>query len=162
MTELLHRPATEFGLYFVMFPVGFFTGSLISSRIGNRLSTETMVLAGSVLSLAAVVGQAFALWLGHIMPLTFFLPGFFLTLSQGIAMPYGQAAAMAEIPRYAGTASGIGVFMQNFWGAVFAQLYGFLADGTPWPMTTIACCCGVLSLIVGAIPFMQQRLRAGP
>jgi MFS transporter, DHA1 family, multidrug resistance protein len=161
MTELLHRPATEFGLYFVMFPIGFFTGSLISSRIGNRLSTETMMLAGSVLSICAVAGQALAL--AHsITPLAFFLPGFFLTLSQGIAMPYSQAAAMAEIPRYAGTASGIGVFMQNFWGAVFAQLYGLLADGTPWPMTIIACGCGVLSLIVGAIPFVEKRLRVMP
>jgi DHA1 family bicyclomycin/chloramphenicol resistance-like MFS transporter len=77
-------------------------------------------------------------------------------------MPYSQAAAMAEIPRYAGTASGIGVFMQHFFGAVFAQLYGFLADGTPWPMTVIACACGVLSLIVGAIPFVQKRLRITP
>jgi DHA1 family bicyclomycin/chloramphenicol resistance-like MFS transporter len=92
------------------------------------------------------------------VPLTFFLPGFFLTLAQGIAMPYGQAAAMAEIPRYAGTAAGIGVFMQHFFGAVFAQLYGFLADGTPWPMTKIACTCGVLSLLVGSIPFLLKRL----
>src|SRR5207253_1396541 len=27
MTELLHRPATEFGLYFLLFPMGFFTGT---------------------------------------------------------------------------------------------------------------------------------------
>ena len=37
-----------------------------------------------------------------------------------------------------------------------------LADGTPWPMTVIACGCGVLSLIVGAIPFVQKRLRITP
>jgi MFS transporter, DHA1 family, multidrug resistance protein len=162
MTELLKRPATEFGLFFVMFPIGFATGSWISTRIGNRLSTETMVLAGSALALCAVLGQALALSQGLVAPLTFFLPGFFLTLSQGIAMPYGQAAAMAEIPRYAGTAAGIGVFMQHFFGAMFAQLYGILADGTPWPMTAIACCCGVLSLAVGAIPFALKRMRVTP
>jgi DHA1 family bicyclomycin/chloramphenicol resistance-like MFS transporter len=156
MTELLHRPATEFGLFFVLFPLGFATGSLISTRIRNRVSTETMVLAGSALSLAAVLGQALALSQGYVVPLAFFLPGFFLTLAQGIAMPYGQAAAMAEIPRFAGTAAGIGVFMQNFFGAVFAQLYGFLADGTPRPMMMIACFCGVLSLIVGATPFVLK------
>ena len=48
MTELLHRPATEFGLYFLLFPIGFFTGNFISTRIGNRASTETMILAGSI------------------------------------------------------------------------------------------------------------------
>ena len=112
--------------------------------------------------MATVAGQALALSHGLVTPLAFFLPGFFITMAQGIAMPYGQAAAMAEIPRFAGTAAGIGVFMQNFCGAVFAQLYGFLADGTPRPMMMIACCCGVLSLVVGAIPFVQKRLRVTP
>jgi DHA1 family bicyclomycin/chloramphenicol resistance-like MFS transporter len=161
MTELLHQPATAFGLYFVMFPIGFATGSLISTRIGMRFSTEAMVLAGSILALAAVSGQALALSSGLVMPLTFFLPGFFLTIAQGIAMPYGQAAAMAEIPRLAGTAAGIGVFMQNFCGAVFSQLYGALADGTPRPMMLIALLCGTLTLLVGAIPFLLKR-RANP
>jgi DHA1 family bicyclomycin/chloramphenicol resistance-like MFS transporter len=164
MTELLHRPATEFGLYFTLFPIGFFTGSLISTRIGHKLSTETMVLAGSMLALAAVGGQALALSQGLVVPLAFFLPGFFLTMAQGIAMPHGQAAAMAEIPRFAGTAAGIGVFMQNFGGAVFAQIYGVLADGTPRPMMMIALLCAVLNVVVGAIPYLLKRragLRAG-
>ena len=157
MTELLHRPATEFGLYFTLFPIGFFTGSLISARISHKLSTETMVLAGSMLALAAVGGQALALSQGLVVPLAFFLPGFFLTMAQGIAMPHGQAAAMAEIPRFAGTAAGIGVFMQNFGGAVFAQIYGVLADGTPRPMMMIALLCAVLNVVVGAIPYLLKR-----
>jgi DHA1 family bicyclomycin/chloramphenicol resistance-like MFS transporter len=153
MTELLHRPATEFGLYFLLFPVGFFIGNLMSSRVGNRVSTETMVLAGSVLALAAVSGQAFALWCGVLTPLVFFLPGTFLTMAQGIALPYAQVGAMAEIPRFAGTAAGIGVFMQHFCAAAFAQLYGAMADGTPAPMARIAVLCGALTLVAGAIPY---------
>jgi Arabinose efflux permease len=51
-------PGTEFGAYFLLFPLGFFTGNFISTRIGNRFSTETMVFAGSLLALAAVSGQA--------------------------------------------------------------------------------------------------------
>jgi len=158
MTELLHRPATEFGLYFLLFPIGFFTGNLISTRVGNRVPIETMVLMGSILALATVVGQAFVLSYGWITPLAFFIPGFFITMSSGIAMPYAQVGAMAEIPRFAGTAAGIGVFMQNFCAAAFSQLYGLLADGTPRPMIVIAALCGFLTLIVGAIPFLQKRL----
>jgi NAD(P)H-binding len=37
-------------------------------------------------------------------------------------------------PALAGTAAGIGVFVQNFLGAGFAQMYGLLADGTVTPM----------------------------
>jgi DHA1 family bicyclomycin/chloramphenicol resistance-like MFS transporter len=69
---------------------------------------------------------------------------------------------MAEIPRFAGTAAGVGVFMQNFGAAVFAQLYGILADGTPRPMIMIAVLCGTLTLIVGTIPLLQERLGTVP
>jgi DHA1 family bicyclomycin/chloramphenicol resistance-like MFS transporter len=162
MTELLHRPATEFGAYFLLFPLGFFTGNFISTRIGNRFSTETMVFAGSLLALAAVSGQSAVLSLGLVTPLAFFLPGTFITMAQGIAMPYAQVGAMAEVPRFAGTAAGIGVFMQNFGAAVFSQLYGIFADGTPRPMIMIAVLCGALTLVVGAIPLLQKRLGTIP
>jgi MFS transporter, DHA1 family, multidrug resistance protein len=76
-------------------------------------------------------------------------------------MPYGQAAAMAEIPRLAGTAAGIGVFMQNFGGAVFSQLYGLFADGTPLPMAAILSCIGILGVVAGAVPFLLARKAAG-
>ena len=99
---------------------------------------------------------------GWVTPLAFFIPGAFITMSSGIAMPYAQVGAMAEIPRFAGTAAGVGVFMQNFCAAVFSQLYGLLADGTPWPMIVIAVLCGFLTLIVGAIPFLQKRLGTIP
>jgi DHA1 family bicyclomycin/chloramphenicol resistance-like MFS transporter len=158
MTELLHRPATEFGLYFLMFPIGFFTGNLVSTRVGNRVPTETMVLLGSIMAFVTVAGQALALSYGGVTPFALFIPGFFITMSSGIAMPYAQVGAMAEIPRFAGTAAGVGVFMQNFCAAVFSQLYGILADGTPRPMIAIAVLCGFLTLIVGVIPFLHKRL----
>ena len=157
MTELLHRPATEFGLYFVLFPVGFFTGNFISSRVGNRVASESMVLIGSLLGMATVTTQAIVLWYGVLTPLAFFIPGFFITMSQGIGMPYAQAGAMNEIPRFAGTAAGVGVFMQNFFAALFAQLYGLFADGTPLPMSMIALLGAMLGLVVGAVPFALAR-----
>ena len=157
MTELLHRPATEFGLYFLLFPIGFFTGNFISTRIGNRVSSEAMILAGGLMAFASVSGQALVLSYGWVTPLAFFIPGTFITMAQGIAMPYAQVGAMAEIPRFAGTAAGVGVFMQNFGAAVFAQLYGVLADGTPRPMIMIAVLCGFLTLITAAIPILQKR-----
>ena len=124
--------------------------------------TETMVFAGSLLALAAVSGQAAVLSWGLVTPLAFFLPGTFITMAQGIAMPYAQVGAMAEVPRFAGTAAGIGVFMQNFGAAVFSQLYGIFADGTPRPMIMIAVLCGTLTLIVGTIPLLQKRLGTVP
>jgi MFS transporter, DHA1 family, multidrug resistance protein len=157
LKEMLHRPSTEFGFYFLLFPFGFLTGNFITSRIGNRVANETMVLAGSLLSLAAVVTQSSLLLGGVVTPLTLFAPGFFITMAQGISLSYAQSGAMATNPKLAGTAAGVGVFVQNFCGAAFAQLYGLLADGTVVPLTETTAISVLLGVFVGVLPFAMKR-----
>jgi MFS transporter, DHA1 family, multidrug resistance protein len=134
MKEVLHRPATEFGLYFAVMPIGFIIGTVISSRIGNRAPAGRMVLIGASIALAAVCLQSTLLLWGYFTPLVLFVPGAFITLAQGLSLPFAQAGAMATVPKLAATAAGIGVFTQNFMGAGVAQIYGLLADGTPVPL----------------------------
>ena len=160
MQELLNRPATEFGLYFLLAPVGFFLGNMVSSRVGTRVSTETMVLVGSILSFSTVGLQCLLLGVGLLTPLTLFVPGFFITFAQGISLPYTQSGAMGTIPQLAGTAAGVGVFLQHFLGAAATQLYGFLADGTPRPMLIIMACSSVLSLAAGILPMLLSIVSA--
>jgi DHA1 family bicyclomycin/chloramphenicol resistance-like MFS transporter len=142
----LHRPATEFGLWFALVPLGFVAGTFISTRIGNRASADQMVLIGSVLMAAAITVQAIFLLTGFLSPLVLFLPGSFLTFAQGLALPYAQAGAMAIIPRLSATAAGIGVFMQNFMGAGIAQIYGLIADGTARPLISMTIAMMLCSL----------------
>jgi DHA1 family bicyclomycin/chloramphenicol resistance-like MFS transporter len=160
MKELLNRPSVEFGLYFVLFPLGFLSGSFISTRLTGRVAAETMVMTGATLSLVAVVVQSSFLMTGHLTPLVLFIPGFFITMAQGFALPFGQAAAMAVNPKLVGTAAGLGVFMQNFGGAAFSQLYGLLSNGTPGPLVMTTAITAMLSLISAAIPFVM-KLRRG-
>jgi DHA1 family bicyclomycin/chloramphenicol resistance-like MFS transporter len=160
MKELLDRPSAEFGLYFLLFPIGYLCGSLISTRLSGRAVNEWMVMAGATLSLMSVVAQSSFLLSGHMSPLVLFIPGFFVTMAQGIALPFGQAAAMAVNPQLAGMAAGLGVFMQNFGGAAFSQLYGVLADGTPWPLVATTAITATLSLISAAIPFAIALKRS--
>jgi DHA1 family bicyclomycin/chloramphenicol resistance-like MFS transporter len=155
MKELLDRPATEFGFYFVMFPVGFLFGNFISSRLGARVANETMVLAGSILCLVAAIAQRPVLS-DLVTPLTL-SPGF--SSPWRAFRPHSQAGAMMTNPQFAGTAAGIGVFVQNFCGAAFAQLYGFLADGTTTPLMITTLVSAVLGLIAGAVPFALARGR---
>ncbi len=157
MKEMLHRPSAEYGMYFLLFPLGFLAGSFVTSRIGNSAAHEPMVLVGSLLSLAAVVGQAMLLLRGHVTPLTLFGPGFFMSMAQGLSMSYAQAGAMAINPKLAGTAAGMGVFTHNFVGALFAQLYGILADGTPGPLVQATATSAVLGLAAGGLPFLIRR-----
>ncbi len=156
MKEHLQRSSTEYGLWFVLFPLGFFCGNLITTRIGTRGRTEIMVLIGSLISIFAVASQSSMLLTGILTPAVIFLPAFFITLAQGVAMPYGQAGAMATIPRIAGTAAGIGVFVQQLCGGVFAQLYGLVADGTPGPMMAVMGLSAMLCVLTGATPMLLR------
>jgi MFS transporter, DHA1 family, multidrug resistance protein len=159
MKETLLRPSTEFGIYFLLFPLGFLSGSFITTRIGTRAANETMVLAGSVLVAAAIAVQSVLLLSGYLVPLVLFAPGFAITLAQGISLSYAQAGAMATNPKLAGTAAGIGVFTQYFCGAALAQLYGVLADGTTGPLMMTTALSAVLGLIVGIVPFVAARAK---
>jgi DHA1 family bicyclomycin/chloramphenicol resistance-like MFS transporter len=159
MKETLHRPATEFGLYFAMVPLGFVTGSIVSSRIGNRASVEQMIMIASSIAVAAAATQSALLITGHLTPLVLFVPGTFITLAQGLSLPFAQAGAMATIPRLAGTAAGIGVFAQNFFGAGFAQLYGLLADGTALPMVEITTATVGLGFLAASVPWFLKSAK---
>jgi MFS transporter, DHA1 family, multidrug resistance protein len=161
MKDLLDRPSVEFGFYFLLFPIGYLSGSLIATRLSGRAVNEWMVMIGATLSLAAVVGQSSFLLSGHLSPLVLFIPGFFVTMAQGIALPFGQAAAMAVNPKLVGMAAGLGVFMQNFGGAAFSQLYGLLSNGTPGPLVVTTAITAALSLISAAIPFVMMLRRNG-
>jgi DHA1 family bicyclomycin/chloramphenicol resistance-like MFS transporter len=64
---------------------------------------------------------------------------------------------MATNTKLAGTAAGVGVFVQNFAGAAFAQLYGFIADGTVVPLTETTAVTVVCGLVAGVLPFVMAR-----
>jgi DHA1 family bicyclomycin/chloramphenicol resistance-like MFS transporter len=159
MKETLHRPSSEFGIYFLLFPLGLLSGNFIASRVGNRIANETMVLTGSLLSVAAVAAQASLLLTGPLTPAALFVPGFLLTMAQGVSLSYAQSGAMAVEPRLGGTAAGVGVFVQNFVGAIFAQLYGAMADGTPIPLMEVAGLSAAIGLFVGALPIIMRLGR---
>ncbi len=157
MKETLGRPAAEFGYWFALFPLGFFAGNFVSSRVGARASNEFMVLLGAVLALGAVGLQSGLLIGGYLTPLAIFGPGFLITFAQGISLPYGQAGAISTVLRIAGTAAGIGVFMQNIVGAFFALLFGLLADGGVWPIVFVTGLATLLGVLVAIPPLLTGR-----
>lgn len=157
LTEYLHRPPSEYGLYFTFFPVGFLIGNFISSRLGGKVSIEAMVFGGAVILVCTAAGQAAFVAADIVTPMVIFLPGFFVTLAQGIALPNSQSGAIIEAGPLAGTGAGIGVFVQLFFAGVFIQVYGIIADGTPVPMSIAVCISATLSIMCGAVPFLMKR-----
>lgn len=157
MKNLLGETATEYGLYFLFFPLGYITGNLISSRLSGRAPVDHMVLTGSLVAFAVVAGQGALILAGHLSPLLIFVPGGMISFSQGLSLPNAQAGAMRIASSLAGTAAGIGVFAQMFLGAVASELYGIFANGTPQPMVALAIGGSVLALSSAVAAFVLGR-----
>ncbi len=159
MTESLGRPAAEYGLYFAFFPAGYLIGNAIAARWGSRVLIDTILLAGSAICVAAAVALAAALLLRPPSPLGIFIPGFFITLSQGLALPSAQSGAIAVDKDLAGTASGVGVFMQMFFGAAASQTTGLFADGTAVPMICVVLPLSAAALAAGLVLYRTNTVR---
>jgi DHA1 family bicyclomycin/chloramphenicol resistance-like MFS transporter len=136
-SEHLGAQASKIGLWFFAFPIGFMAGSFISGRIGAGRSTEFMTILGGVIGVANGALLAGWLYFGGISMAALYIPGMFVSLAQGLSMPYAQAGAMAVDSELAGSASGAVVFAQFFFPAALQQLTGSLADGSWVPMATV-------------------------
>ena len=156
---LLGQSATAYGLYFMLFPLGYMSGNWISSRLSGRAAIDNMVLLGSVLAFVVTIVQAALILGGFLTPLLIFLPGSLISFSQGLSLPNAQAGAMRVAPALAGTAAGLGVFAQMFLSAVSSELYGIFADGTPLPMIVLTT-LGALGALGAALAAFALGRRA--
>jgi len=157
VTGMLGRSATEYGVGFMFMPLAYCCGNIISSRLSGRVSVERMVLIGSVLCFTAMVVQAAIILGGHLSLLIIFAPGAVMTFSQGLALPNAQAGAIRVKPGLAGTAAGLGVFVQLMLSAVPAQLNGFFADGTARPMILLTVSGAALAVVSAASLFVRPQ-----
>ena len=148
-TEHLGADAAKIGLWFFAFPIGFMAGSFISGRVGARRSIEFMTILGGMIGVANGALLIGWLYFGGISMAALYIPGMFVSLAQGLSMPYAQAGAMAVDTELAGSASGAVVFSQLFWPAALQQLTGLLADGTWVPMATVHFAAVIIALLAG-------------
>src|SRR5512147_425103 len=135
--EHLGADAAKIGLWFFAFPIGFMSGSFISGRIGANRSIEFMTLLGGVIGVVNGILLIGWLYFGGVSMAALYIPGMFVSLAQGLSMPYAQAGAMAVDTELAGSASGAVVFSQFFWPAALQQLTGLLADNSWVPMAAV-------------------------
>jgi DHA1 family bicyclomycin/chloramphenicol resistance-like MFS transporter len=153
--EHLGADAAKIGFWFFAFPVGFMTGSFISGRTGAARSIEFMTMLGGVIAVANGALLVGWLYLGGISMAALYIPGIFVSLAQGLSMPYAQAGAMAVDPELAGSASGGVVFSQFFWPAALQELTGVLADGSWVPMAAVH-----VGAVIGALLAAWMAVRA--
>jgi DHA1 family bicyclomycin/chloramphenicol resistance-like MFS transporter len=132
------EPAT-YGLWFGLIPIGYAAGNFLSGRFTERFGIARMILAGSLLGLAASLLPFGLLALGLGGPATLFVPILIGGLANGLALPSSIAGALSVNPEIAGTAAGLSGAAQVGAGALLAALTGAAIAGasTPTPMLLI-------------------------
>ncbi|WP_227010563.1 multidrug effflux MFS transporter [Pelagibius marinus] len=147
MVELMGRPSSDYGNYFVLNALCYMAGNFLSGRLATRIGPERMVFSGSS---AALAGTALlsALALGTEMtPLALFGPVMLVGLGNGLSMPSATAAAISRRPDLAGTASGLLGFTQMMIGALVTLLVGWLQGDTVYPMVTVMAASAVIAFL---------------
>jgi MFS transporter, DHA1 family, multidrug resistance protein len=159
MIDILDRPATEYGLYFIEVSLGFMAGNFAAARLTTRIGLDRMVLIGSGLVLVGTGLAAFMLasWSWTMMALIG--PMMLTTFGNGLAIPNAQAGAINVDPLLAGTASGLAGFSQMLCAALVSQAVGMLQNGTPYPMLGFMVGCAALSLAGFVLPRWIARRR---
>ncbi len=147
MVSVLHRPATEYGYYFVMVPLGFMTGNYLARHYGNRIELNKMISIGASLGVAGIVLAIVLQLSGFHQPVALFAPVTLAVLGNGITLPNAQAAAINEFPQFAGSASGLTGFLQMFFSAMAAQLVAVIFNGSVYPLLAMMLGASVMSLL---------------
>lgn len=160
MVDVLGRPATEYGLYFVLLSLAFMGGNFVVARTSRVGGGHRMLVLGSLLALAGTL-LALALVLGlPWSPALIFGPAVLVAFANGLTMPNAQAGAVSHDPEAAGTASGLAGFVQMLVGATFAQASGTLQNDTPYPMIGLMVVASALALAAISLPLWHERRRA--
>jgi MFS transporter, DHA1 family, multidrug resistance protein len=157
MIDVLGRPVTEYGIYFMLVSAGFMAGNFTAARISARIGVDRMVMTGTVLALVATVAAAGLLVWVSWHPLSLFAPMMAAAYANGLTVPNAQAGAVSVDPALAGTASGLSGFAQMFIAALVSQAVGMLHDGTPYPMIAFMVASAALALLGFVLPGRLAR-----
>lgn len=114
--------SADFGNWFLIVALAFMLGSICSGTLTKRITIDTMIIIGHVISL---IGATILLLLSFVEQLNYFslfIPMSILTFGRGLSQPSAQSAAIACALSRAGTASGLLGFIQLIIGASIAQL----------------------------------------
>jgi len=121
---LLGLQPAELGAFFGLVALGYIFGNFLSGRYSETIGMEPMMLYGGLI---AAVGVAISLTLMSLFEqqaLFLFGPMLLVGVGNGMTLPNANAGAISVRPDLAGSASGLGGFLQIGGGAALAAMSG--------------------------------------
>jgi DHA1 family bicyclomycin/chloramphenicol resistance-like MFS transporter len=157
MAEILHRPATEYGLWFMLVAGSYILGNFGATRLTRRFGSLNLMVAGMVIAVAGALLLILAQGLGGLTPATLFLPVALTQIGQGLGLPNAQAAALDAFPARAGTASALTGFTQMLAAGAASQAVGQLQDDSAWPLIILLTIAAIAALTVSLVARTMAR-----
>ena len=157
MADHYRGTSGEYGLFFTLLTLGFMSGNFISGRLGNRESSEYMVLLGCIVAVLTVELLSVCVMFLPDEPLALFLPGAFMGVAQGLSLPHAQAIAINAEPELTGTASGAVMFL-HFTAAALASLFiSALYDRSVFPLIEVLFSLTLAALVFAVCAGLKRR-----
>ncbi|MEM8749213.1 MAG: multidrug effflux MFS transporter [Pseudomonadota bacterium] len=125
-SNVLGMTPDRLGLYLGVVAIGYMAGNFISGRFSERIGIEWMMVLGGLI---CTIGASLILLLMTLLtpsPAFLFFPMCLVGLGNGMTLPNANAGAVSVRPSLAGSASGLGGFLQIGGGAALAALAGGL------------------------------------
>lgn len=151
-------PASHYGLYFAVIPLGFAAGGFIAGRFSERIGYRLLMVVGAW---GAVSSTLLALLLINSplaqTPWVLFLPAAFVAFFHSVSAPGAQAEILSQAGLHAGVASGLSSFSQLVLGAVTAQTVGELVDHGPLMVMLVMAATSAAALFVLLRGFIDKQ-----
>jgi DHA1 family bicyclomycin/chloramphenicol resistance-like MFS transporter len=147
----------HFGLAFAVTGGGFFTGTILATRLLPRLGIERTMGVGAVALAVSGIAMvlALALRIEHVAGIV--VPMAVHTCGLGLLMPQAVGGALNPFPDRAGAASSLIGFIQQTFAASVGAAIGVSLGSSAWPMAATIAVTGVLTLTLW---LASRRVRA--
>jgi DHA1 family bicyclomycin/chloramphenicol resistance-like MFS transporter len=160
--ELLGYSPAAYGWISVSGIAGYMIGSLVTSRITDRVGVDRMVPLG--VGLVTIGGAAFFIFgvAGHLSVWSVFGPLSFMAFGMAILFPSTLAGSVSVYPRIAGAAAALYGFIQMMAAAVTITIVGMLEDGTHMPMVWVISVAVAGAFLAVLVSSPSRNRRGGP
>ncbi len=159
MIEIMGRPPSEYGLYFMMGGAGYMSGNFISGRVSTRFGVERMFTAGTVITLCGALMMLVGALAGVLTPLALFGPMMISAIGNGLSLPNGFAGAVSVDPRITGAASGLAGFLQMGLGASASFLVGYMLTDSQLPLALVMTASSALAVVAAVMIRRAHRIQ---
>lgn len=128
--------------------LGYGLGTLLSTRLVERLGINCLMLSGLIISVLAALSMWLVAVMGHISLVAILLPMGIFTLGSGLFNPGAMARMLTPFPQLAATASACMGALITIGAGLLTFIVALLPDGNQIPLASLLLAVATINIIV--------------